>query len=132
MISLPQHSKFICEDLIDLISEGHESQLVDTLFYYHKNDLKLFLTLQREILTWVHTSESPRKSQYLALSSLRAAKAPNLKVAGSILLKDLANSQEWYDNRKGPNIDNLVNNSPYLRVYCRDNPSAVECKIFDL
>jgi hypothetical protein len=132
MITAPRYSRVLLVELTTLIEEGHETQLVDALFYYHKNDFNLFLTLQREILNWIYTDRPTNQSRYLALASLRAAKAPNLRAAGLVLERDLARSQEWYDDLNGPNINNTDHSSPCFDCYCKDNPEAIECKVFDL
>jgi hypothetical protein len=132
MTTSSRYSEILLVELTTLIVENHETQLVDALFHYHKNDFGLFLTLQREILNWIYIDQVSDKSKYLALASLRAAKAPDLKVAGLILEKDLASSQKWYNDLNEPNINTAEHSSPCFDYYCKDNPEAVECKVFDL
>jgi hypothetical protein len=132
MSSTSNYSSVFALEVIDLLNQGHETELVATLFSYHKNHSALFLQVQREVLEWLHTARPGLSVHYLALSAFRAAKADDLRSAGRLLEADLAAGERFDRPSTGPNINEQDYGSECFDCYCHNNPEASVCKIFDV
>lgn len=128
--------RITADRIIFLINQFFETELVATLFDIHKRQPDLFPRLYREVLYWVHDVDSPPATTFLALAAFKAAKCTNLTDAGISLMSDLRNCPNHSKIKRpavsGPNIDCSRTLHGGFSKWCKANPRAEACRIYDL